>query len=103
MQSLSQNRTLNRFILLGLIVAFMIIASWQFAPAYHSGLSFTNLDLFASDASSRTNASMDTQSQRLQDQLRSHPDDWQAYSQLGLAYLQQARETGDPAYYQKTE
>jgi len=103
MQSLSQNRTLNRLILLGLIVTFMIIASWRFTPAYHSGLSFANLDPFASDASSRTNASIDTQIRMLQDQLRSHPEDWQAYSQLGLAYLQKARETGDPTYYQKTE
>jgi len=93
----------HRVLLLALIVAFMIIASWRFAPAYHSGLSFAGLDPFVSDASSRTNASMDTQIQMLQDQLRSHPDDWQAYSQLGLVYLQKARETGDPTYYQKTE
>jgi len=103
MQSLSQNRTLHRVLILALIVAFMIIASWRFAPAYHSGLSFAHLDPFASDTSSRTNASMDAQIQTLQDQLRSQPDDWQAYSQLGLAYLQKARETGDPTYYQKTE
>ncbi|RPI90316.1 MAG: hypothetical protein EHM40_18680 [Chloroflexi bacterium] len=103
MQSLSQSRMFHRVLLLALIVAFMIIASWRFAPAYHSGLSFAGLDPFVSDASSRTNASMDTQIQMLQDQLRSHPDDWQAYSQLGLVYLQKARETGDPTYYQKTE
>jgi tetratricopeptide (TPR) repeat protein len=39
----------------------------------------------------------------LQEQLRRNPSDWQSYSQLGLAYLQKARETGDPTYYQKTE
>ena len=39
----------------------------------------------------------------LQEKLRADPEDWQAYSQLGLAYLQQARETGDPTYYQKAE
>ena len=33
----------------------------------------------------------------------SQREDWQAYSQLGLAYLQKARETGDPSYYQKTQ
>jgi tetratricopeptide (TPR) repeat protein len=39
----------------------------------------------------------------LQESLRADPEDWQAYGQLGLAYLQQARETGDPAYYPKAE
>ncbi len=101
MQSLSRNRTLNRVTILALIVAVIIIASWRFAPVHTAGLSFTNP--FASNTSVRTNASIDAQIQTLQDQLRSHPEDWQAYSQLGLAYLQKARETGDPTYYQKTE
>jgi tetratricopeptide (TPR) repeat protein len=35
--------------------------------------------------------------------LKSAPDDLAAYSQLGLAYLQKARETGDPTWYQKAE
>jgi tetratricopeptide (TPR) repeat protein len=39
----------------------------------------------------------------LQAKLRVDPDNWPAYSQLGLAYLQVVRETGDPAYYQKAE
>ena len=103
MQTLPQNRMLTRLLTLALIVALIIIASWRFAPIHNSTLSFANLDSFASDTSSRTHASTDTQIQTLQDQLRSHPNDWQAYSQLGLAYLQKAREIGDPTYYQKTE
>jgi tetratricopeptide (TPR) repeat protein len=55
------------------------------------------------DSPSRTTASTDTLIQSLQEELRTNPDDWQAYSQLGLAYLQKAREVGDPTYYQKAE
>ena len=32
-----------------------------------------------------------------------HPDDWQAFASLGLAYVQQARITADPSYYPKAE
>jgi tetratricopeptide (TPR) repeat protein len=103
MQSLSQNRTFNRIMMLTLVVALIIIASWRFAPAHNSALSFPNFDSLASDTASRTNASTDAQIQTLQDRLRSNPDDWQSYSQLGLVFLQKARETGDPTYYQKTE
>ncbi len=39
----------------------------------------------------------------LQTRLRTVPDDAQAYVQLGLAYLQRVRETGDPVYYPKAE
>src|SRR4029079_11415468 len=39
----------------------------------------------------------------LQAQVREAPSDPQAYGQLGLAYLQQVRETGDPTYYPKAE
>jgi tetratricopeptide (TPR) repeat protein len=102
MQSLSRNRTPSRLIMLALFVAFMVSASWWFAPAYNSARSFAGLESLVSDPS-RTNTSTDAQIQTLQDRLRSHPDDWQVYSQLGLAYLQKGRETGDPTYYQKVE
>jgi cytochrome c-type biogenesis protein CcmH/NrfG len=41
--------------------------------------------------------------ERLQEQLRSYPADQEAYLRLGSAYLQKARETGDPSYYNKGE
>jgi len=103
MQSLVRNLTSNRTFLLILIVAFIMIVSWQLAPHANSALSLPDLNSFALDTASRTSTSTDAQIQLLQDQLRADPNDWQAYSQLGLVYLQKARETGDPTYYQKTE
>jgi tetratricopeptide (TPR) repeat protein len=38
----------------------------------------------------------------LQSSLREHPEDAKTWSLLGLAYQQRARETGDPAYYSKS-
>ena len=35
--------------------------------------------------------------------MRSHPADAKGYTLLGLAYQQRARETGNPAYYTKSE
>jgi tetratricopeptide (TPR) repeat protein len=40
---------------------------------------------------------------RLVGELRSHPGDAKSYTLLGLAYQQRARETGNPAYYTKSE
>ena len=40
---------------------------------------------------------------RLQQRLREQPDDASASALLGLAYEQRARETGDPAYYPRSE
>jgi tetratricopeptide (TPR) repeat protein len=40
---------------------------------------------------------------RLVDELWSHPADAKGYTLLGLAYQQRARETGNPAYYTKSE
>ncbi len=102
MQSFSQNRTTNRLIVLALIAALIILLTWRFAPALNSMPSFSNFAGLGSDAA-RTGASTDKQIQSLQDRLRINLDDWQAYSQLGLAYLQKVRETGDPTYYQKAE
>jgi tetratricopeptide (TPR) repeat protein len=39
----------------------------------------------------------------LQERLKQNPNDQAAYVQLGAAYLQKARETGDPTYYTQTE
>jgi tetratricopeptide (TPR) repeat protein len=103
MLSILQNRALNRVIMLALAVAIVIGASWQFGAARDSTLRLADADLFISAASARTNTSVDTQIQALQQRLKADAEDWQAYSQLGLAYLQKARETGDPTYYQKTE
>jgi tetratricopeptide (TPR) repeat protein len=39
----------------------------------------------------------------LQAQVREAPSDPDAYAELGLAYLQQVRETGDPTFYPKAQ
>jgi tetratricopeptide (TPR) repeat protein len=102
MQSFSSNRPLYRIGLFALISLFLIASSWWFASTQNK-MSPLSLDNFRADTSSRTGASTDKQIEALQEQLHQHPNEWQAYSQLGLAYLQKARETGDPTYYQKTD
>ncbi len=42
-------------------------------------------------------------SKGLQAQVREAPSDPDAYAQLGLAYLQQVRETGDPTFYPRAQ
>jgi tetratricopeptide (TPR) repeat protein len=101
MQSHLRDLVSNRAIMLVLIIAFIAMLSWRLAPQAGSASSLP--DLYAFDTASRTSASTESQIQSLQAQLGRQPNDWQAYSQLGLAYLQRARETGDPTYYQKTE
>ncbi len=55
---------------------------------------------FASGFSAGDTASL---VRRLVDDLRAHPADAKSYTLLGLAYQQRARETGNPAYYTKSE
>ncbi len=40
---------------------------------------------------------------QLQDRLRQQPSDQKSATQLGLAYLQRARETSDPSYYTRAD
>src|SRR5215207_1532889 len=103
MQTLSQNRPLHRVTLLVFIAVLIITGSWMLTS--NRGLSSRLQDAYAylADSTSRTSASTDAQIASLQERLRTNPEDWQSYSQLGLVYLQKARETGDPTYYQKTE
>src|SRR5437764_5706193 len=39
----------------------------------------------------------------LQQRLRAFPTDWRSFSELGLAYVQEARITADPTYYPKAQ
>ena len=103
MQILAQNRLLNRLILLVLVTALIIIASWRLTSTQGLSSRLEEAYAYLADSASRTGASTDKLIQSLQDRLRANPNDWQSYSQLGLAYLQKARETGDPTYYEKTE
>jgi tetratricopeptide (TPR) repeat protein len=55
------------------------------------------------DAPVRPPTRLDDLIANLQDALRSHSDNGTAAAMLGDAYLQKARETGDPSYYPKAE
>ena len=103
MQTLTQDRTLNRVIILALMILIVIAVSWGVASTRAATVSVEGIGGYSSDAVSRVSASTDDQIQALQDQIRTNPNDWGSYSQLGLAYLQKSRETGDPPYYQKAE
>ena len=103
MQALAQNRTTQRVLLFGLIAVLIILVSWRLAPVQSSKQLTSFIDSFSSNSSSRAGVSTDVQIQSVQSQIRSRPEDWSAYTQLGLLYLQKARESGDPTYYQKTE
>lgn len=103
MQVLSQNRSINRIIMLIFITAIIILVSWRLTSDRDLPSRLEDVYGYMADSTSRTSASTDAQIQTLQDRIRTNPNDWQAYSQLGLAYLQKARETGDPTYYQKTD
>lgn len=54
-------------------------------------------------APARASTRLDGQILGLQDTLRDDPDNGPAATTLGQAYLQKARETGDPSYYPKAE
>jgi tetratricopeptide (TPR) repeat protein len=103
MQILSQNRSFNRLVILLFITTLIILASWRLTSSQSVSSRLQDVYGYLADSSSRANASTDTLIQSLQERLQANLDDWQSYSQLGLAYLQKARETGDPSYYQKVE
>lgn len=103
MQTIVQNRNLNRVIIFSSIILLGIAVSWGLASKGAATVSFDGNEGYPAEDASRLGASVDEQIQTLQNLLRENPKDWQSYSQLGLAYLQKARETGDPSYYQKVE
>jgi tetratricopeptide (TPR) repeat protein len=94
---------LPRSIVVVMIIAVGLVAgSWVLAGARASAAPDLSDD-YLSSALDRAGTSTDRLIESLQERLKTTPDHWQSYSQLGVAYLQKARETGDPAYYQKAE
>ena len=103
MQILNQPRPLHRAIIFILILVPVIAISWRIASRQRVAIGLPEADGYSVDTTLRVGASVDEQVKALQDHIRANPKDWASFSQLGLAYLQKARETGDPSYYQKTE
>ena len=72
-------------------------AAWRVDPAASSAI-----DRLVG-APDRAPTDLDAQILALQDVLRDDGEDGRAATLLGQAYLQKARETGDPSYYPKAE
>ncbi len=62
-----------------------------------------NLQNRAAPSSANVYALTDSQVAAYQDKLRANPNDIQSNTLLGMAYLQKAREAGDPTYYGRAE
>src|SRR5688572_17057626 len=104
MQTLKQARLLTRLLIFLLVVASLVLISWLLAyPRFPAASPALAKLYFMGAMDNRTGPSTEGLIEDLQVRLRADDRDWQAYSQLGVAYLQKARETGDPTYYQKAE
>jgi tetratricopeptide (TPR) repeat protein len=103
MQVAAHQKSLPRLaVTLLVVLAGLITASWLLVRVRSSPVPDLGEGYF-SNTIERSGAATDRAIESLQKRLRAAPNDWQSYSQLGLAYLQKARETGDPAWYQKAE
>jgi len=103
MQIARHTKTIPRFtILLATMMIWMVAISWWLARDRFSTSTHPAAD-YLFTAAGRVGTSTKELVEQLQSRLRSSPDDWRINSQLGLAYLQLAREIADPTYYQKAE
>jgi tetratricopeptide (TPR) repeat protein len=103
MQALLPYRSINRVAVIAIGVISLILITWGIASRMQPPVLSPGLDGYVAETGLRAGASTDEQISALQAQLKFAPNDWQSYSQLGLAYLQKVRETSDPTYYQKAE
>lgn len=97
------NRSFTRGIIFLIVAAVLIGASWLITRTRSAGGSIESAEDYFAQTVHRTGAATDRLIDTLQARVRAAPDDAAAYSQLGLAYLQKAREIGDPTFYQKAE
>jgi tetratricopeptide (TPR) repeat protein len=83
-----------------LVLAMLVAGSWALARRGGPGAALGDE---VSLSAERAGGTAERQVQALQARLRADARDWQAASQLGAAFLQRARETGDPSYYGRAE
>jgi tetratricopeptide (TPR) repeat protein len=110
MQTVAQNkvaqnkslRHIQMLILLGVGLSVIVLGLIRLKSSPPSPVSESMYSYFANSAQ-RTGTSTNRLVKDLQLRLERDANDWEAYGQLGVAYLQQARETGDPTYYQRSE
>jgi tetratricopeptide (TPR) repeat protein len=101
---LLKNESLANRVLIGLLAALaLLLGAWMWSRLTATPAAPPALADYFGETASRAAASSDRLITDLQAQLTANPNDWPAYTQLGLAYLQKARETADPSYYQKAE
>lgn len=97
-----RNWTLMAIVML-LVVSGLVAASWLRVSQPNAAQTVNLVEDYFATTTYRLSASTDQQIETLQTRLRNNSNDWQSYSTLGIAYLQRARETGDPSFYPKAE
>lgn len=103
MQIVRLRTTPTRALIFLFIITGLVVLSWGLARSQGLSLTPALAEHYFGGVADRTGSSTNRLIESLQTRLKTNPDDWPAYSQLGLAYLQKARDTGDPGYYQKVE
>ncbi len=83
-------------------VGGLLIFSWWKTSTLPSPATIARENYFA-ELSTRAGSSSDQIIESLQRSIKANPEDLDSLSQLGIAYLQKARETGDSSYYPKIE
>lgn len=100
---LNNDRLANRVTIALLAAIALVVGAWFLGRRPASPADAPAPRDFFGEAAGRPAPSTRQRIADLQTRLKALPDDWVAYSQLGAVYLQQARETGDPTYYQKAD
>lgn len=97
------DRLVNRVTVALLAAIGLVIAGWALTRPAPTPAVQPALGELIDAAAGRAGSSTDGRIAEQQARLRAHPGDPVALSQLGALYLQKARETADPTYYQKAQ
>jgi tetratricopeptide (TPR) repeat protein len=97
-------KLLTRVGLLMIVVAVVLLADrFLGAPNPLEGFSGPSPNATLADPALPAQPFNDSEIARLEERLKQDTNDWQSYDQLGYAYIQKARDTGDPSYYGRAE